>query len=55
MNVYVTNLNKQKLIQMEWVDGNKNSANLYPKNLDATCHKKHTITLCGNNNKFQPI
>ncbi len=41
-------LNEQKLIQMEWVDGNKNSADLGTKNLDIASHKKHTATLCKN-------
>ncbi len=49
------NLNKQKLIQMEWVDSNKNSAGLGSKNLAAASHKKHTMMLCDNDNKVQPI
>ncbi len=48
-------LNEQKLIQMEWVDGNKNSTDLGTKNLDIASHKKHMAALCGNNNFIQPI
>ncbi len=48
-------LNEQTIIQMEWVDGNENSADLGTKNLDITSHKKHTATLCGNNDDIQPI
>ncbi len=47
--------NEQKLIQMEWIDGNENPADLGTKNLDATSHKKHTIMLCDKDVKFHPI
>ncbi len=48
-------LNKQKLIQVIWVDGNKNPSDLGTKNLDAASHKKHIKTLSGNNHKFQLV
>ncbi len=48
-------LNEQKIIQMEWVDGNENSADLGTKNLDTASHKKHTAVLCGNDDDIQPI
>ncbi len=38
-------LNEQKLMQME----------LGTNNLDITSHKKHTATLCRNDNDIQPI
>ncbi len=50
-----SNLNEQKRIQIEWIDGNENSADLGTENLDITSHKKHTATLCRNNNDIQPI
>ncbi len=49
------NLNKQKLIHIEWIDGIKKSADLGTKNLNTSSHKKHTTTLCGNSNDIQSI
>ncbi len=48
-------INVQKLKQIEWVDRIKNSTNLGTKYLDAASHKKHTTTLCSNNNEVQPL
>jgi len=44
-------LNEDKIIQMKWVKGEQNSADLGTKNLDHASHTKHTKTLCGDNDE----
>ncbi len=49
------NLNEQKLIQMELVNGNVNLADQGTNNLNAASHKKHSKGLCSNENDFLTI
>ncbi len=44
-------LNEDKIIQIKWIKGEDNLADLGTKNLNHASHHKHTKTLCGDNDK----
>ncbi len=44
-------LNKDKIIQMNWMKDEENSADLGTRNLNHASHTKHTKALCGDINK----
>ncbi len=44
-------LNKDKIIQMKWIEGENNSVDLGTKSLHHASQTKHTKTLCGDNDK----
>ncbi len=44
-------LNKDKIIQIKWIEFEDNLAYLGTKNCDYASHTKHTKTLCSNNDK----